>query len=187
MQHFMTWQFVAAWNFLWEISNGLERSMVSAGGAVRDARLPYEFAQNAIPKVTYCRGQFSCIGLTDAVERIDAKLIRLGWKRRLTYDEFHTQILELRDDVERQLKYRRFVFIPEEKIKALDRVAKFRDQLGGAFQKAKTEAEDAIDCYAIGKGTACVFHAMRVAEHGLRILAKRLHVKLAHKRRKSAH
>ncbi|MGB8276788.1 MAG: hypothetical protein WCF20_02470 [Methylovirgula sp.] len=34
------------------------------------------------------------------------------------------------------------------------------------------EAFNATDCYALGQNTASVFHSMRVAEHGLRALAK---------------
>ena len=46
------------------------------------------------------------------------------------------------------------------------------------FPIAKTECEEAIYCYALERNTACVFHSMRVAEIGLRALARRMKVKL---------
>jgi hypothetical protein len=42
----------------------------------------------------------------------------------------------------------------------------------GAFPSAKLDIEAAVDLYALGHPTASVFHAMRVAEMGLRALAK---------------
>lgn len=41
-----------------------------------------------------------------------------------------------------------------------------------AFPSAKPEIDDAVDCYALGHSTASVFHLMRVAEYGLRALAR---------------
>jgi hypothetical protein len=41
-----------------------------------------------------------------------------------------------------------------------------------SFKSAKVEIEEGIDCYALGHNTACIFHMMRVAEIGLRAIAK---------------
>jgi hypothetical protein len=41
-----------------------------------------------------------------------------------------------------------------------------------AFKSAEPEINDGIDCYACGHSTAAVFHMMRVAELGLRALAR---------------
>ena len=43
---------------------------------------------------------------------------------------------------------------------------------------AKDDIMDAVDAYALGLNTACVFHLMRIAEHGLRALARERKVKL---------
>ncbi len=40
---------------------------------------------------------------------------------------------------------------------------------------------EAANCYAAGRWTASVFHSMRVAEYGLRRLAKRLKIKISSK------
>jgi hypothetical protein len=48
----------------------------------------------------------------------------------------------------------------------------------GAFPAIEREVFHATDCYALGHNTASVFHSMRVAEHGLRALAKERKIKL---------
>lgn len=44
------------------------------------------------------------------------------------------------------------------------------------FPKANKEITKAANCYATGSNTACVFHLMRAAEHGMRALAAELNV-----------
>ena len=46
-----------------------------------------------------------------------------------------------------------------------------------AFPSIKTEAEEGIDCYALGHNTACVFHMARIAEVGLRAIGRERGVK----------
>ncbi len=46
-----------------------------------------------------------------------------------------------------------------------------------AFKSATVEIEEGIDCYALGHNTACVFHMCRVAEIGLRAIAKERGIK----------
>ena len=47
-----------------------------------------------------------------------------------------------------------------------------------AFPEIQHDVFAATDCYALGHCTASIFHSMRVAEHGLRALAKERKVKL---------
>ena len=51
-------------------------------------------------------------------------------------------------------------------------------RLYAAFPSIKPEVFSAIDCYTLGHNTASVFHSMRVAEHGLRAIAKERKVRL---------
>jgi hypothetical protein len=62
-----------------------------------------------------------------------------------------------------------------------------RDDLFGAvvmakFKPAVADIKDAGNCLAAECSTAAVFHLMRVSEYGLRAVAKRLKVKLTHKK-----
>lgn len=51
------------------------------------------------------------------------------------------------------------------------------------FPSAKEDCEETVYCFALERNTACVFHAMRVAEIGLRALARQMKVKLPRKKR----
>jgi hypothetical protein len=79
--------------------------------------------------------------------------------------------------MEDELKYRRFAFVPTEKAKKLDNIDKDWAQIQQHFPSAKPDIRQAVECYALDCNTACVFHAMRVAERGLRVLAKALGVR----------
>lgn len=47
-----------------------------------------------------------------------------------------------------------------------------------SFPSLRKECEEAVYCYVLERNTACVFHSMRVAEIGLRSLARRMKVKM---------
>ena len=49
------------------------------------------------------------------------------------------------------------------------------------FPEATADTESAIECYALEQPTAAVFHMMRMAEHGLRAIAKKVGVRLTDK------
>lgn len=50
----------------------------------------------------------------------------------------------------------------------------FGPEVAKAFPKAADDIEEAGTCLAFGRGTACVFHLMRIIERGLRMLADML-------------
>jgi hypothetical protein len=83
--------------------------------------------------------------------------------------------------VQSELKYRRFVFVPTDKAKLSDGMDQTWGLLWAKFPEIRIDVEEAIYCYVLGRNTSCVFHSMRVAEHGLRRLAKRVGVRLKHK------
>ena len=56
----------------------------------------------------------------------------------------------------------------------------FGDMVYETFPEARVDVKAAGNCLAASLSTASVFHLMRVAEFGLRKLAKQLHVKLTH-------
>jgi hypothetical protein len=94
------------------------------------------------------------------------------------------------ETLEFEMSHRRFVDIEEKKLDFLDGIqiedgsakvgphseAWFR--IWQKFPSAKEESKEAVYCYALDRNTACVFHSMRMAEIGLRALARRMRVKL---------
>jgi hypothetical protein len=86
--------------------------------------------------------------------------------------------------VHENLRSRRFMYVPRDQSLYWDNIDLFGDDFIIGFPLAALlEMIEAGNCYAAGRWTACVFHSMRVAEHGLRSLAKRLKVKLTDKRK----
>lgn len=71
-----------------------------------------------------------------------------------------------------------FYHYPEAKAKLLLQFDTDWKTVCAAFKKVRQEALAASDCYALGHNTAAVFHSMRVAEYGLRALAKERRITL---------
>ncbi len=69
-------------------------------------------------------------------------------------------------------------FIPSlEQAQYYDRPKLFGDRVYQNFKSARQDVLEAGNCYATDNFTACVFHLMRVAEHGMRALAIDLKIK----------
>jgi hypothetical protein len=120
----------------------------------------------------------------------------------ITWDALKSEFRVLWDALGPELSDRRFVAVTESKAKLLDAMeppsnldyrGREKDHIiiepnhwkviWTEFPPAKRDVQEAVYCYVLERDTATVFHAMRVAEHGLRSLARRLHVALTHKGR----
>lgn len=77
-----------------------------------------------------------------------------------------------------ELKEKTFTFIPAEKANFFENKALFGHAVRQSFDSAKDDIRDAGNCLAADLPVAAVFHLMRVAELGLRQLAKTLRIKL---------
>ncbi len=83
----------------------------------------------------------------------------------------------LMDDIEK----RKYLHVPPELCKYLDHEQLFGELVYRKFTAARADIKEAGNCLAVGCSTAAVFHLMRVAEHGLRAIAKKLRVVMTHK------
>lgn len=113
--------------------------------------------------------------LTGTLDRIDGLVSRL--RVGLTISDFGDEIRFLNETIYSELKARLFVFVPPEKA---ERINKLTEEWGGilvSFPSARDDINAAVECYALDCNTACVFHSMRVAERGMRTLAKSLKVR----------
>lgn len=90
----------------------------------------------------------------------------------------------IKDAIENNLEKRHFMLFSEEEATFYSNPDLFGESFKAKYSMhAMREAFDAGNCYAASQYTACVFHCMRVAEYGLRALARNsfLKVKLTHK------
>jgi hypothetical protein len=82
----------------------------------------------------------------------------------------------------RELQFREFAYIPHDKAEFFEGEALFGKRVHNRFRSARSDIKEAGNSLAADMHTAAVFHLMRVAEIGMRALAKHLHVRIVRKR-----
>ncbi len=95
------------------------------------------------------------------------------------WSELNTRSRALRNAIQYELREYLYYQYPKDKGAKLRAWKTDWDKTVTAFPNVQREIFDATDCYALGHDTAAVFHSMRVAEHGLRALAREREIKLA--------
>jgi hypothetical protein len=88
-------------------------------------------------------------------------------------------IAEMRTRLVDELAAREFLYIPPERVRFYDDPMLFGKDVNELFPLAIDDIEEAGKCLAVGQGTACVLHTMRVLEVGLKALAKSLNIPYA--------
>jgi hypothetical protein len=96
------------------------------------------------------------------------------WGRQFSYGECALELKPLLEAFEADLRKQHFYHYSSQKLMHVWQIPgtwgpTFRAK---AFPSVKEEVEEGIDCYALEHNTACVFHMMRVAEIGMRALAR---------------
>ena len=98
----------------------------------------------------------------------------------ITYQKLQHELEVLRQAIEADLSDRTFVFIPPVDAKLLIEMKETWSGVWEALPDSLRDTREAISCYALDRNTAAVFHLMRVAEYGLRHIARKLRVKITH-------
>jgi hypothetical protein len=101
----------------------------------------------------------------------------------LTLGMLETEFAHARLGIIRELRRWYFVPVDPERTQELENALLFGTDVHAAFDGAWKDITEAGSCLAVGLPTAAVFHLMRVAEHGLRALARKMRVKVLHKGR----
>jgi hypothetical protein len=181
MQNYNVWQLVLAVNMIRDCEFVLEKACMDG---LRDTYIDDPFVSHMLgPTLAYCKDQFQKIELNGALYRLGGVLHGSVNARVITNEKLQLQLHELRADIDRDLALRRFAFVPLNKTEMCDRVTLRWGKIWQAFAESEDDSRAATDCYVLGLYTASVFHAMRVAEIGLRNIAKNMRVKLTDKGR----
>ena len=98
--------------------------------------------------------------------------------REVLHVEMVSELGVLVEAIQDDIKTEYFYHYPHQKGVLVLRVPGDWASTIASFKSATPEIEDAVDCFALDKPTASVFHLMRIAEHGLRALARERKVKL---------
>jgi hypothetical protein len=97
----------------------------------------------------------------------------------------HARVNAIANGVENNLHSRKFMFMPAEEASYWNNPKIFGETFILSFpEKASFEMIEVGKCFAAARGTACVFHSMRVAEYGLRKLARKLRVTIGDRGKK---
>jgi hypothetical protein len=90
----------------------------------------------------------------------------------MSYMRLHENIIQLREMIIGELKEVFLIFIPNERHIWLEKAKAEYNQILQSFPSALDDCQEAAFCYACGRYTAAVFHAMRILEYGLGALSK---------------
>jgi hypothetical protein len=163
----------------WRYRAGLLGSLVEAQAKKVMPLMPdpdeYERTRKWLEQFAIESNELELVGSKDRAERF-----MMAMRRPMTTVDYATEFRVLREALEAELQYIHFYHYPR---RAAERVLEFEKKWGAIlapdrFPSCRDDAEAATDCWALGHGTACVFHLMRVAEHGLRAVARERRVKL---------
>jgi len=90
-------------------------------------------------------------------------------------------ILAVRSNISHQLTQHRFMYMSDAEATYYDQERLFGNEVHESFRDARLDISSAGNCIACGLYTASAYHSMRVAEFGLRRIAKKLRVKLTNR------
>ena len=93
--------------------------------------------------------------------------------------EVKTRILQLCSVVHSELESRQFFHISPKDAAYYDRKELFGAAVNSRFPTIQYDMVEAANCFALGRGTACVFHLMRIMEVGVQEFGKKLGVTFA--------
>jgi len=99
----------------------------------------------------------------------------------LTTDRLAYDLERLQRGIRLELQRRYFVYVAPPNDQFLEKKALFGPAVYEKFPSARADIKDAGNALAVELYTACVFHLMRVSEHGLRALARKLRATITHK------
>jgi hypothetical protein len=85
---------------------------------------------------------------------------------------------ELHDRIRDELEDRLFMYIPSDRAEFYDKSDLFGKDVITKFPTIQFDMVEAGNCYAAGRGTAVVFHLMRIMEKGVQAIGNKLGVPL---------
>lgn len=114
--------------------------------------------------------------LPDQIFRIREELAKADCR----YGEVGRLMNDLRLRMHDQLTRRLCLYVEPNRARYYQNASDLGEDLSGGYEDARNDAVETYRCLALGRYTACVFHAMRVLEVGLSKLAIRFDVDFKH-------
>lgn len=116
--------------------------------------------------------EIGVLGVDKEIQRI---VVYLSYKKK---SDLFILVKALSDRIADELESVLFIHVDKEKSRFYRSRNLFGDEIGAAFPKIEEDIANAGTCYALGMNTACVFHLMRVMEHCVQRLGRKLRVSI---------
>lgn len=145
----------------------------------RTTGLSDDDAANARALLAICNSHCLQLEMATSIDRIRIINGKLERPPLFSHDEYASELRVLRETINFELRGAFCYYYPRAKADVLRKIDDDWKLSRVKFQSARRDIDAAVDCYAGGQNTACVFHLMRVAEYGLRALARERRVKFA--------
>jgi hypothetical protein len=120
------------------------------------------------------------IGLRTSVLCTEDILNDLG--RGTTVGKMTRSLTELDNTIRREMSTHWFFHLEESRAAFYMQNELFGVEVNAKFPSIAFDMVEAGNCYAMGRGTACVFHLMRIMEVGVQAFGAKLGVALAHEK-----
>ncbi len=187
----------SAWNFFWcgmtlrAIEQDCFISSIDIPGVRGDTpifALPSDLddrARNkALTSLKRVVVEFSAIGLRITAETINELITELeDTSHRHNFQWLIDQVRVIQGLSKKEIEGKAFFYVPAERMKFFPLMSDphiFGKAVGNAFPSAMQDVAESGVCLALDRGSACVFHLMRVLESGLTVLGAKFGVSLAH-------
>jgi hypothetical protein len=143
----------------------------------RDLAVPDEM--KAVCRASYEKIRLDgvAIGLHSAIDQLDR--IESAFERKapaLGFGELDTLEVDLANRITDELERALLLHVDHSASKYYGLTSPFGEAVLAAFPSSIIDIEEAGNCLALGRATACVMHLMRVIEGGVQVLAKSLNM-----------
>ena len=178
MEKFSADGFYAISQYLTNVKHNFERRIKE--GATREDFLEAKPESTGLRTFESIKSLCGSSGLRVAVKCADdmIKLVRNGTK----VGEAMDQLAILEKTIMYEMEDKLFMYIPPERAQFFDSKEMFGTDVNTKFPTIQFDLVEAGNCYASGRGTAVVFHLMRIMEVGVQEFGKKLNVTLVNEK-----
>jgi hypothetical protein len=153
---------------------GAGRATLEINKNERDHIAADDFKAEELEYYAELRRDCATLELMSAIDQLDR--MADAYKQEITFAQVQALFTELSNRITDELDRALLLHVHPSMTKYYGLTAPFGDAVASAFPSAIIDTEEAGNCLALGRDTACVMHLMRVMEGGISALAKSLNV-----------
>jgi hypothetical protein len=132
---------------------------------------------NANVILTQIKNNCESIGLTVSTKAV-SQLLKMRGKEGTTLGNLMDAITHLEQTITWEMEDKLFMYVPPDRASRYNEKELFGKEVNAKFPTIQFDLTEAGNCYALGRGTAAVFHLMRTMEVGVQEFGKKLGVTL---------